>query len=78
MVQHAITDKNEMNKVFQEEENIEGVIHFAAYKSVEESVKEPEKYYANNLGSLEVLLDCMNDHNVKHHFFIIMYSIWNA
>ena len=63
------TDKNEMNKVFQEEENIEGVIHFAAYKSVEESVKEPEKYYANNLGSLEVLLDCMNDHNVKNIIF---------
>ena len=32
--------------------NITGVIHFAAYKSIEESIKQPLKYYANNVGGL--------------------------
>ena len=55
------TDKNAMNKVFTKEGEIEGVIHFAAYKSVEESVKNPEKYYDNNIGSLKVVLKCMHE-----------------
>ena len=28
------------------------VLHFLAYKSVEESIREPEKYHSNNIGSL--------------------------
>ena len=63
------TNKSAMNKVFTEEGIIEGVIHFAAYKSVEESVKNPQKYYDNNIGSLEVLLECMSEHNVKNIIF---------
>src|SRR4051812_44184951 len=35
--------------VFQENPGINGVIHFAAYKAVGESVKEPLLYYENNL-----------------------------
>ena len=42
-----------MDKVFSEEGTIEGAIHFAAYKAVEESVQNPQKYYDNNMGSLE-------------------------
>ena len=49
------TDKMAMDKVFLEEGKMEGVIHFAAYKAVEESVQNPQKYYDNNLGSLKVL-----------------------
>ena len=52
------TDKNKMDKVFAEEGEIEGAIHFAAHKAVEESVQNPKKYYDNNLGSLKVLLQC--------------------
>ena len=50
------TNEKALNDVF-EQENIEGVIHFAAYKSVEESIREPEKYHSNNIGSLQVLLN---------------------
>lgn len=43
-------------------EKIDGVIHFAAFKSVGESMQEPLKYYHNNLGSLcamvRVMLEC--------------------
>ena len=50
------TNEEALNEVFEQEKNIEGAIHFAAYKSVEESVREPEKYHSNNIGSLKVLL----------------------
>jgi len=63
------TDKVGMDKVFAEEGTIEGAIHFAAYKAVEESVQNPQKYYDNNLGSLKVLLQCMKDNDVKNIIF---------
>ena len=37
------------SEVFEREGSISGVIHFAAFKSVEESVRKPEKYYHNNI-----------------------------
>jgi UDP-glucose 4-epimerase len=39
-----------------EKEAVSGVIHFAAYKAVSESVKDPLKYYQNNVGGLIQLL----------------------
>ena len=48
------TDKDEMNKIFSKEEGIEGTIHFAAYKAVEESVQNPQKYYENNQRSFRL------------------------
>jgi UDP-glucose 4-epimerase len=63
------TDKDAMDKVFSEEGRIEGVIHFAAYKAVEESVQNPQKYYDNNLGSLKVLLQCMSENSIKNIIF---------
>ena len=63
------TDKKTMDKVFSEEGTIEGTIHFAAYKAVEESVQNPQKYYKNNLESLEVLLQCMKENEVKNIIF---------
>ncbi|NNE55684.1 MAG: UDP-glucose 4-epimerase GalE, partial [Flavobacteriales bacterium] len=47
----------------------DGVIHFAAYKAVGESVKEPLKYYHNNVGSLVVLLQTMQNHGVTNLVF---------
>ncbi|MDA9151470.1 UDP-glucose 4-epimerase GalE [Schleiferiaceae bacterium] len=41
---------------------LDGIIHFAAYKAVGESVQEPLKYYQNNLGSLVNLLDYVSKH----------------
>jgi len=61
--------EKELKEVFEKEENIIGAIHFAAYKSVEESVRQPEKYYKNNIGSLEVLLRQMKKHKVNSLIF---------
>jgi UDP-glucose 4-epimerase len=63
------TDINQMNQLFKLENNIESVIHFAAFKSVEESVSEPKKYYDNNIGSLRVLLEMMKKYKLDNIVF---------
>ncbi|WP_017729999.1 UDP-glucose 4-epimerase GalE [Nafulsella turpanensis] len=63
------TDRKAMREVFQKEKGLQGVIHFAAFKAVGESVNEPLKYYQNNLGSLLVLLELMEEEGVKNLVF---------
>lgn len=58
-----------MEKVFASEKNISCAMHFAAYKSVGESVKIPVDYYDNNINSLIVLLNTMKKHGVKDIIF---------
>ncbi|MCT4582744.1 MAG: UDP-glucose 4-epimerase GalE [Flavobacteriales bacterium] len=50
-------------------EKPDGIIHFAAYKAVGESVNEPLKYYNNNLNSLTNILELMKKHHVKNIVF---------
>jgi UDP-glucose 4-epimerase len=62
-------DAAALQKVFETYPDIAGVIHFAAYKSVGESVANPLKYYHNNLVSLMNLLQCMQVYEVPHLVF---------
>lgn len=55
--------------VFQENPDIAGVIHFAAYKAVGESVEEPLLYYENNLFGLINLLKCVQEFGIPHFVF---------
>ncbi len=55
--------------VFQENKDIAGIIHFAAYKAVGESVAEPLNYYENNLFSLINLLKCVDEFKIPHFVF---------
>jgi UDP-glucose 4-epimerase len=48
---------------------IQGIIHFAAYKSVDESVREPLKYYHNNLSSLVSILNLAERFKVDNIIF---------
>lgn len=57
-----------MDDIFQKETPL-GVIHFAAFKAVGESVAKPLKYYRNNLDPLMLLLELMPKHNVKNLVF---------
>ncbi|SDK66899.1 UDP-glucose 4-epimerase [Catalinimonas alkaloidigena] len=61
-------DRDAMAEVFAKEK-LHGVIHFAAYKAVGESVREPLKYYHNNLNSLIVLLELMAERGVQNLVF---------
>ena len=54
-----IRDKNSLRILFDEHIDVEGVIHFAAYKSVEESVRKPLQYYQNNVGGLLNLIEIL-------------------
>jgi UDP-glucose 4-epimerase len=55
--------------VFQENPGITGVIHFAAYKAVGESVEEPLLYYENNIFGLVNLLKCVQEFDIPHFVF---------
>ena len=63
-----LVNKVLVNKIF-EENSIDGVIHFAGYKAVGESVKKPLMYYRNNIDSTLTLLEVMSEHNCKNIIF---------
>ncbi len=60
---------DDTHAVFQENPDIKGIIHFAAYKSVEESVEKPLMYFENNLNSLINILKCADEFNIAHFVF---------
>jgi UDP-glucose 4-epimerase len=55
--------------IFQENPDIVGIIHFAAYKAVGESVEKPLLYFENNLNSLINILKCADEFSVPHFVF---------
>ena len=63
-----VRNLEKMDKIF-DENQIDLVIHFAGYKAVGESVREPIMYYENNLGSTLTLVQSMKKHNVKKIIF---------
>ena len=63
------TDYKKMKEIFINHADIYGCIHFAAYKSVAESIENPDKYYKNNIGSLEILLKCIDGYNFQNIIF---------
>ena len=66
--QGDIRDRAFVDQVF-ESESIDGVIHFAANSQVGESMRDPLKYYDNNLCGTKVLLDSMVAHGVNKIVF---------
>lgn len=63
------TDMATLRKLFDEYEGICGIINFAAYKAVGESVEKPIMYYRNNLNILLNLLELMPVYGVKGFVF---------
>ena len=55
--------------IFQENDDISGIIHFAAYKAVGESVEKPLMYFENNLYSLINLLKCVQEFTIPWFVF---------
>ncbi len=54
---------------FARHSDIDGVIHFAAFKAVGESMTKPLAYYRNNLQSLINIMEAMRIHNVRNLVF---------
>ena len=63
-----VCDIEKLEQIFNENK-IDAVIHFAGYKAVGESVKNPLKYYKNNIDSTLSLCEVMNKYNVKNIVF---------
>jgi len=55
--------------IFQENEDIIGIIHFAAFKAVGESVELPLMYFENNLTSPINLLKCVQEFEIPYFVF---------
>jgi UDP-glucose 4-epimerase len=64
-----ICNIEDTRKVFLENSDIKGIVHFAAFKSVGESVGNPLIYYQNNIQSLVNILKCAEEFNVSHFVF---------
>ena len=63
-----LKNQEEINQIF-DKWDIGAVIHFAAFSQVGESVKNPQKYYQNNVCGTLNLLSAMLEHNVKKIVF---------
>ena len=64
-----IRDEEKLNEVFEKEQNIFGVIHFAGLKAVGESCQIPLKYYDNNVAGTTTLCRVMEKNNCKNIIF---------
>lgn len=71
-----LCDFNASRNVFTENPDILGIIHFAALKSVPESVDKPLLYYHNNNNSLQNILSCMEEFDVSNLIFSSSCSVY--
>lgn len=71
-----LVDLDATKNIFQENPDIVGIIHFAALKSVGESVEQPLLYFRNNLNSLLNILDCMSEYAAPHLIFSSSCSVY--
>lgn len=72
-----ISDKSSLSNIFSTF-HIEAVVHFAAFKSVRKSIKDPISYFVNNLGSLLNLIEIMKQFNCKTIIFSSSACIYGA
>lgn len=65
-----------VNDFFEKEKDIQGIIHFAALKSVPESVTMPITYYRNNMVALYNLLENIEKHHIPNFVFSSSCSVY--
>jgi len=68
LIEGDLANREDIDKAL-DTNSFDGVIHFAAYAYVGESVDHPQKYYQNNVGGTLNLLDSMLEHDVKNIVF---------
>ncbi len=64
-----LSDRGKTAEFFKRNNDIMGVIHFAAFKAVGESVEKPLMYYRNNLVSLMNILESMKENSIQNFVF---------
>ncbi len=71
-----LCDAKDTRAIFEKNPDIAGIIHFAAFKSVPESVDKPLLYYHNNIESLVNILACAREFKVPHVIFSSSCSVY--
>ncbi len=71
-----LANKDAVNAFFEKNNDIKAIIHFAAYKSVGESVTNPVEYYQNNIGSLLNILEQIKKYNIPNFVFSSSCSVY--
>ncbi|WP_224998118.1 UDP-glucose 4-epimerase GalE [Cesiribacter sp. SM1] len=71
-----LRDKEKTLKLFEENKDLVGVIHFAALKSVPDSVADPILYYENNISSLLNILSACDQYQVDNLIFSSSCSVY--
>jgi len=71
-----LCDYEATKKVFQLNQDTVGIIHFAALKSVGDSVNNPVFYYHNNIESLLNVIKCCQEFNIKNFIFSSSCSVY--
>jgi len=66
---YEIDLKNDLSPIFETEKNIEAVVHYAASCVVDESVRDPGKYFLNNVTVTANLLSTMDKFGIKNIIF---------
>jgi len=61
--------KSDLSPLFEKEKNIDAVIHYAAFLSVDESMKKPEDYFTNNVAGSQNLFTYLLKNNIKKIIF---------
>ena len=64
-----VCDTEAFLQVFDENPDVVGIIHFAAFKAVGESVEKPLLYYRNNLGTMVNVLEACEKYHIKKLLF---------
>lgn len=67
--QFDLSDAVKTAEFFSRNQDIQGIIHFAAFKAVGESMVKPLDYYRNNLGSLINILEGMKENGIQNVVF---------
>lgn len=68
LIEGDLADPSALEALFSAH-RFDGVMHFASYIQVGESVRDPAKYYRNNVANTLNLLDAMRRHEAKHFIF---------
>jgi UDP-glucose 4-epimerase len=71
-----LRDKKALNAVFEENREIQGIVHFAALKAVGESVNMPLQYYDNNINGLLHVLECVDTFSIPYFIFSSSSSVY--
>lgn len=71
-----LTDLEASRAIFKDHPDISGIIHFAAYKSVGDSVFDPIGYFDNNINSLLNMLRCAEEFDAPHFIFSSSCSVY--